>query len=40
MDPRVIWGAEFESAASFIIWDDILRVSEDQIWLKVAGIRL
>ena len=37
MDPRVIWGNEFESAASFTIWDDILQVSEVQILLKVAG---
>ena len=40
MDPRVIWGAEFESAASFIIWDDVLRVSKVQILPKVAGISL
>ena len=40
MDPRVPWGAEFESAASFISFDDVLRVSEVQILLKVAGIRL
>ena len=40
MEPRVILGAEFESAASFIIWNDILLVSKIQILPKVAGIRL
>ena len=40
MDPKVIWGTEFESAASFIIWDDVLWVSKIQILPKVAGIRL
>ena len=40
MEPRVIWGAEFESAASFIIRGDVLRVSKIQILPKVADIRL
>ena len=40
MEPRVIWGAEFESAANFIIWGDVLRVSKVQILPKVAGIHL
>ena len=28
VDPRVIWSAELESAASFIIWDNVLWVSK------------
>ena len=40
MEPRAIWGTEFESAASFMIWDDVLRVSKIQILPKVAGIHL
>ena len=40
MEPRVILGAEFESAASFIIRGDVLRVSKIQILPKIAGIRL
>ena len=40
METRVSWGADFESAASFIIWGDVLWVSKIQILPKVAGIRL
>ena len=40
MDPEVIWGAEFESEASFMIRDDVLQVYQVQTLLKVAGIYL
>ena len=40
MDLTVIWGAKFESAASFIISYDVLWVSKIQKLPKVADIHL